>query len=65
MTSDILSSLRDEENPLGILIESYLEKCINDHKKAVKNDILNHISKFKGGAINDVEGLIEFINNLK
>ncbi len=40
MTSDILSSLRDENNPLGVLIESYIEKCIKDHVRAAKDELI-------------------------
>ena len=43
MTSDILSSLRDENNPLGILIESYIEKCIKDHVRATKDELMKGI----------------------
>lgn len=67
MTSDILTSLRDENNPLGILIEGYLEECIKQHKKAVRVEILNGLSDFiedENGrsVIHDVKGLIDLIN---
>jgi hypothetical protein len=67
MTSDILKSLRDENHPLAILIEGYLEECIKQHKKAVKTEILKGLSDFiedENGRsmIHDVKGLIDFIN---
>ena len=67
MTSDILKSLRDENNPLAILIEGYLEECIKQHKKAVRVEILNGLSDFiedenSRSVIHDVKGLIDFIN---
>jgi hypothetical protein len=67
MTSDILTSLRDENNPLAILIEGYLEECIKQHKKAVRLEILNGIADFTDDdngktVIYDVNGLIDFIN---
>ncbi len=67
MTSDILTSLRDENNPLAILIEGYLEECIKQHKKAVKTEILNGLSDFiedenSRSVIHDVKGLIDFVN---
>jgi hypothetical protein len=40
MTSDILSSLRDEDNPLGIIIEGYLEKCLEMAKKEARKEVL-------------------------
>jgi hypothetical protein len=43
MTSDILSSLRDENNPLGILIEGYLEKCLEMARKEGRKEVLEHI----------------------
>jgi len=43
MTNDILSSLRDENNPLAILIEGYLEKCIKDHVKAARKEVLDFV----------------------
>jgi hypothetical protein len=67
MTSDILSSLRDKDNPLGILIEGYLEECIKQHKKAVRMEIANGLANFVeeengSSVIHDVKGLVEFIN---
>ncbi len=67
MTSDILSSLRDENNPLAILIESYLEKCIKDHVKAAKNElkvgILPLIENENGeSVIYDVKTLSELLD---
>jgi hypothetical protein len=67
MTSDILKSLRDENNPLAILIEGYLEECIKQHKKAVRVEILNGLSDFiedenSRSVIHDVKGLIDFVN---
>jgi hypothetical protein len=43
MTSDILSSLRDENNPLGVLIEAYLEKCLEMTRKEVRKEILDFV----------------------
>jgi hypothetical protein len=43
MTSDILSSLRDQDNPLGILIEGYLEQCLKMAKKEARKEVLEHI----------------------
>ena len=70
MTSDILTSLRDKENPLAILIEGYLEECIKQHKKAVINEVLKGMVPFVDdehgvGVIRDVKGLVDFINDLK
>ena len=67
MTSDILSSLRDENNPLGVLIESYLEKCIKDHVNAAKDELLKDITKlidteYGNSIIYDVKGLVELFN---
>ena len=64
MTSDILSSLRDENNPLAILIEGYLEKCIKDHVNAAKDELLKDITQLIDAedgksVIYDVKGLIE------
>jgi hypothetical protein len=64
MTNDILSSLRDENNPLAILIEGYLEKCIKDHVNAAKDELLKditHLIDAEDGksVIYDVKGLIE------
>lgn len=67
MTSDILKSLRDENNPLAILIEGYLEECIKQHTKAVRVELSNGLANFvedENGrsVIHDVKGLVEFIN---
>ncbi len=67
MTSDILTSLRDENNPLGILIEGYLEECLKQHKKYIIDDILNGVSNFidnenDNSVILDIKGLIDFIS---
>ena len=43
MTSDILSSLRDENNPLGVLIESYLEKCLEMARKEARKEVLEFV----------------------
>ena len=64
MTNNILSSLRDENNPLAILIEGYLEKCIKDHVNAAKDELLKditHLIDAEDGksVIYDVKGLIE------
>ncbi len=70
MTSDILKSLRDENNPLATLIEGYLEECIKQQKRYVKTEILKGLGGFienenDRGVIHDVKGLIDFINDLK
>lgn len=43
MTSDILTSLRDENNPLGILIEGYLEKCLEMARKEARKEVLDFV----------------------
>ncbi len=43
MTSDILSSLRDQDNPLGILIEGYLEQCLKMAKKEARKEVLEFV----------------------
>jgi hypothetical protein len=43
MTSDILKSLRDENNPLGILIEGYLEQCLKMVKKEARKEVLDFV----------------------
>lgn len=70
MTSDILTSLRDENNPLGILIEGYLEECIKQHRKDAVSEVLKGITPFINdengdSVIRDVKGLIDLILNLK
>lgn len=67
MTSDILSSLRDENNPLAILIEGYLEKCIKDHVNAAKDELLKDITQLMDAedgksVIYDVKSLVELFN---
>ena len=67
MTSDILSSLRDENNPLAILIEGYLEKCIKDHVNSAKDELLKSITELIDAedgksVIYDVKGLVELFN---
>ena len=43
MTSDILTSLRDEKNPLAILIEGYLEKCLEMARKEARKEVLEFV----------------------
>jgi hypothetical protein len=43
MTNDILSSLNDQNNPLAILIEGYLERCLEMAKKEERKEILEFI----------------------
>ena len=67
MTSDILSSLRDENNPLGILIEGYLEQCLKMAKKEARKEVLEfvqpHNVDVKGNIIEcDYHTLLDMLN---
>lgn len=58
MTSDILTSLQDEKNPLAVLIEGYIEKCLESAKKEARKEVLEFIQPHNV----DVDGNIENCN---